>query len=80
MRAIRYGSDECNSEENLRWMNDLADEGEAFVQVILFKSDWRSPEGSYLAGGCDTATEYTDWEWWLAREDGGEWKLVTWGY
>ena len=24
--------------------------------------------------------EYTDWPWWLARSDGGEWKLMTYGY
>ena len=24
--------------------------------------------------------EYTDWQWWLARSDGGKWKLVEWGY
>ena len=29
---------------------------------------------------CNADTEYTGWKWWLARSDGGEWKLMTWGY
>ena len=24
--------------------------------------------------------EYTDWQWWLARSEGGDWELLTWGY
>ncbi len=32
-------------------------------------------------GGAWTADEeYTDWQWWLARSDGGQWKLMSWGY
>ena len=25
-------------------------------------------------------TEMEDYQWWLAREEGGGWQLVTWGY
>ena len=25
-------------------------------------------------------SEYTGWQWWLARSNGGKWKLMTWGY
>ena len=24
--------------------------------------------------------EYADYQWWLARKDGGDWELVSWGY
>ena len=33
------------------------------------------PEGAW-----ETDEEYMNWEWWLARTDGGEWHLMTWGY
>ena len=52
--------------------NDLA-----FTQCIMFDSSFRSPKEG--GGAWEPDTEYT-WSWWLARSDGGEWKLMTWGY
>ena len=58
-------------------MNGLY-EGKDYVQVVEFLSDFHSPvEGG---GTWETDTEYTDWQWWLAREKDGGWQLLTWGY
>ena len=81
MHSIRYLSDECNSDESVAWMNVLAEGrelGVTFTLCIEFKSDFHSPvEGG---GAWEADQEYTDWGWYLAREDGGSWQLMTWGY
>ena len=77
MHAIRYARDACNSEENLRWMNDLGD-GDVFSQCIELVSDFHSPKEAY--GAWEPDAEYTEWQWWLARSEGGDWELLTWGY
>ncbi len=82
MLAIGYAGDECNSEENLAWLNGLGGENSAFTQVILFKSDWKAPDNGDLAGekAVEPGAEQTNWEWWLAREEGGQWQLMSWGF
>ena len=41
-------------------------------------SDFHSPaEGG---GAWAPDEEYTDWQWWLAGTEDGDWVLVTWGY
>lgn len=81
LHSISYGSDDkCNS-ENIAWMNELAtanDINEKFDQCIMFKSDFHSPKNGGEAWNADY--EYTDWQWWLARSEGGTWRLMTWGY
>lgn len=81
MHSIRYFSDECNSSENIAWMNSLSEGrelGKTFTQCIAFISNFHSPvEGG---GAWEADAEYTDWQWYLAREDGGSWELMTWGY
>ena len=64
LHSISYSSDDV--------CNDLA-----FTQCIMFDSSFRSPKEG--GGAWEPDTEYT-WSWWLARSDGGEWKLMTWGY
>lgn len=81
MHSIRYFSDECSSGEFVAWMNELAEArepGTTFTQCIAFRSDFHSPVEAY--GAWEPDQEYTNWEWWLAREDGGSWQLMTWGY
>ncbi len=81
LHSISYGSDDACSAENIRWMNELEaanDAQETFSQCILFKSDFHSPKKGGGAWNADQV--YTDWQWWLARADGGTWKLMTWGY
>lgn len=77
LHSIDYYGDACNSPENIRWLNELGD-GQQFSEVIAFVSSFHSPvEGG---GAWEPDTEYTGWEWWLAREFGGSWQLMTWGY
>lgn len=78
LHSIRYTSDECNSEKNIAWMNDLGKEDTEFTQYILFVSDFHSPKTN--AGAWNPDEEYTNWQWWLARTENGEWRLMAWGY
>ena len=77
LHSLRYAGDECSTEENIRWMNEL-DEGKNYVQVAEFLTDYRSPVDAY--GAWEPNTEYTDWQWWLARTEDGGWQLLTNGY
>ncbi len=81
LHSISYAGDaECN-EANLAWMNafERADgDTEPYTQCIVFESSFHSPEKE--AGAWIADEEYTGWQWWLARSDGGQWKLMTWGY
>ena len=77
MHAIRYAGDECNTQENIDWLNSL-EEGKDYVQCIEFLSDIHSPLEGDSAWELDT--EYTDYQWWLGRVEGGSWELVSWGY
>ena len=83
LHNIKYTTDACNSQENLLWMNDLAkgqNLGIVFTQCIGFESDFHSPVNPKNPGAWNIDYEYTDWQWWLARADGGDWRLMTWGY
>ena len=77
MHAIRYTSDDANNTENLQWLNSLGN-GHTFTQCIEFQSDFHSPKEAY--GAWEADKEYTDWQWWLGRSEGGDWYLVSWGY
>ncbi len=74
---VRYAGDDRCTEENLAWMNGLVD-GQDFAECICFLSDFHSPKEA--AGAWEPDVDYTGWEWWLAREKGGDWQLLTWGY
>ena len=81
LHSITYGSDDECSADNIAWMNELEatnDAQETFSQCILFKSNFHSPKNG--GGAWNADQEYTDWQWWLARSEGGAWKLMTWGY
>lgn len=82
LHSIRYAGDQCNSIENVRWLNEL---GKArgfdreFTECIGFVSNFHSPKEQYGAWNADS--EYENWQWWLARVDrNDEWHLLTWGY
>lgn len=77
MHSIRYGGDEANNAENIAWLNDLR-EGKNYTECIEFLTDFHSPVED--RGAWEADTEYEDWQWWLARADGGEWELISWGY
>ena len=77
LHSIRYAGDENCTEENLTWLNGHDDTH--FTQCALFKTNFHSPAGDN-ALALDPDTEYEDFGWWLAREDGGEWHIVDSGY
>lgn len=77
MHSLEYVGDECNSEDNIAWMNQL-DPGKNYTQCIAFTSSFHSPKNG--GGSWQPDQEYTNWGWYLGREDGGQWKLLTWGY
>ena len=81
LHSVKYAGDECNSEENIAWLNSLR-EGKNYTQVIEFITDFHSPTEEELLEGTawEADKEYTDYQWWLAREDGGAWELVSMGY
>ena len=74
---VAYAGDECNSQENLDWLNGL-EEGQDYTQCIEFLSSFHSPKEG--GGVWEPDTDYDDYQWWLARKDGGDWELLTWGY
>ena len=78
LHSIRYAGDTYNTEENIGWMNEL-DEGKGYTQVAMFLSDFHSPveDGPYA---WEPDTEYTDYQWWLARTEEDGWQLLNWGY
>ena len=82
LHSISYSSDDqCNTPDHIAWMNELEaanDNKETFDQCIMFTSDFHSPKDG--GGAWNPDEEYTSWQWWLARSDGGKWKLMTWGY
>ena len=81
LHSLSYSSDDvCLDEEIIAWMNDLEsanDNKQVFTQCIMFNSSFRSPE---KGGGAWNPNEEYTWSWWLARSEGGEWKLMTYGY
>ena len=77
MRIIRYSGDENCTEENLRWLNELNGDGN-YTQVAEFLMNLHSPKEQF--GAWEADTEYTDYEWWLARGEDSGWEIVTQGY
>ena len=76
LQSIHYGGDDACNAENLKWLSDLNHKNYTACMQLL--SDFHSPvEGG---GAWDADSDYKNYEWWLAREDGGSWELITWGY
>ena len=78
--SIAFVSDEKCGEENVAWLNSLEDANDAethFTQCIVFESAFHTAKNDE---GFEEDADYTHWQWWLGRSDGGEWKLMTWGY
>lgn len=74
--SLSYGGDEWCQKE-LDYCNSLADDGEVFVDCIVFQTEFRSPING---GGAWNPNSRYDWNWYLARTEFGPWKLLTWGY
>ena len=83
LQNVRYAGDEAMTEENLAWLNSLegADSENPFTQVIEFVTDFHvSADIDQTVLTLEPDTDYTDYQWWLARTEGGEWQLMSMGY
>lgn len=77
MHSLRYAGDACNTEENIRWLNEIR-EGRNYTRCMEILSDFHSPvEGG---GAWEPDEEYRDWQWWLGCGEDGRWELASWGY
>ncbi len=63
--------------DNLRKANDIR---HYYTQCMILYSDFHSPVEGAGDLGFDPDYEYKDWNWCLARTDGGKWHLLDWGY
>lgn len=77
LRAMRYAGDESASQENLDWLNE-SDENTAYDACLEFLTDFHTATETSVA--LDPDTQYTDYEWWLARTKDGEWEIADVGY
>lgn len=73
---ITYCGDEI-SVGNLDYCNMLDDKN--YTQCVVFESSFKSADSRH-SGGFNPDSKYTDWQWYLAKADDGEWNLLTWGY
>ena len=71
-----YYTDDSFCERELDYVNTLADDDVVYSECIVFRTRFRSP---IFGGGAWNANCEYDWSWYLARTDGGEWELLTWG-
>lgn len=78
---LKYDGDEANNQENIEWLNqhEAADPAHPFTQCAKFVSDFHTNPGADQ-GGFNTDADYTDWQWFLGRSEGGDWVLVDMGY
>ncbi len=77
LHSMRYAGDECNTEENIEWLNSLNEDAE-YEQIAEFLCDFHSPvEGG---GAWEPNQEYKDYQWWLGRTADGGWDIVSTGY
>ena len=77
LHSIRYAGDEANDEENIAWLNSL-DEGADYTQAMELLMDFHT--AADIQGAWEPDFEYTDYQWWLARAEDGDWEIVSWGY
>ena len=74
--AVKYEGDDV-SKKNLKYCNSLAADGVTYSESIVFTSYFRSP--IFNAGAWNPNDLYS-WSWYLARTNGGEWEILTYGY
>ena len=77
LHSLKYAGDENNTEENIKWLNEL-DPGNSYTKVIKFTGSFHTPKEDSGAFGPDK--EYTDYQWWLASNDEDGWQLISKGY
>ncbi len=77
LHSIRYAGDANCTGENLKWLNGISKDGK-YTSVAKFLMDFHAPKEQ--VGAWEADTEYTDYEWWLARSEDSGWEIVTQGY
>lgn len=77
LQSLRYAGDECNTEENINWLNSL-DEGAEYTKVAEFLMDFHTPKEN--SGAFDADKDMKDYQWWLAQDSEGSWQVVSFGY
>ena len=82
LKTIRYAGDENSTQENIDWLNGLNGGGHNYTQCAQFLMDFHSPvdEADLKETAWEPDTDYNDYQWWVARTDGGDWEVVSWGY
>lgn len=73
---VTYCGDEISS-DSLDYCNTLGDKN--YTQCVVFESSFKSADKRHC-GAFNPNDVYTDWQWYLAKTDGGEWELLTCGY
>ena len=76
LHAIRYAGDDANNKENLAWLNSL-NEGSDYKELMKFVIDFHTPADA--ADNWEPDHEYTDYEFWLVRNEKGGWDIVSYG-
>ena len=71
-----YYTDDSFCQREIEYVNTLAEDGVTYTECIVFRTRFRSP---VFGGGAWNANFEYDWSWYLARTEGGEWDLLTWG-
>ncbi len=81
MKYIGYTNDD-DSIHDIEYAVRLGvDIDPSYTQSIILTSYFHSPSGKDAEGTAwDPDKDYNDWLWHLVRADGGDWKLLTWGY
>ena len=74
--AVKNEGDEV-SKKNLEYCNRLAADGVTYSESIVFTSYFLSP--IFNAGAWNPNDLYS-WSWYLARTNGGDWEILTYGY
>lgn len=74
LTEISYAGDETVQKEQA-YILGFGDYDEGIVLLSSFTVDEHGGDGSLEPNGT-----YTRWSWYLARKNGGKWKIVTSGY
>lgn len=75
LHSLTYAGDDICVDE-LDYCKELKENND-FTECMVFNSSFHSP---IFGGGAWNANEEYTWSWYLAREDAGDWELLTWGY
>ena len=73
---VTYCGDE-KSADSLDYCIELGEKN--YTECAVFKSDFLTAN-SVQSGGWNPNDVYTDWQWYLAKTENGEWELLTCGY